>query len=221
MSENNRSLMERIAKELSAERMMNEMSQEDLAKVVGTKKSNISRLESGRQNISVNYLEILADAMGKDVIIELHDKGIEYSENNLYSLRLYDEELVSFSMRRTASGTDISVLYVNDDRREVFPIGLKTTGEGILKWLGQRVIPKNREMVRAILSSLDLAADDLKGIIDISFGLSLNDSYWVVPRDFKGSFSDYDLYENDFNSALSLIAYTGYGSITNKIFSTP
>ena len=39
MSENNRSLMERIAKELSAERMMNEMSQEDLAKVVGTKKT--------------------------------------------------------------------------------------------------------------------------------------------------------------------------------------
>ena len=50
-------------------------------------------------------------------------------------------------------------------------------------------------------------------------GLSLNDSYWVVPAGFDGSFSDYNLYDNRFSEALSLVAYTGIGE-GNEAFST-
>ena len=40
-------------------------------------------------------------------------------------------------------------------------------------------------------------------------GLSLGDSYWVVPEGFEGKFDAYNLYENRFSEALALVAYTG------------
>ena len=56
-------------------------------------------------------------------------------------------------------------------------------------------------------------------IIDVCLGLSLNDSYWVTPVEFAGKFADYNLFENPFSEALSLVAYTGIGSV-EKAFST-
>ena len=50
---------------------------------------------------------------------------------------------------------------------------------------------------------------DTKGIIDVCKGLSLNDSYWVVPEGFEGKFTDYNLYENRFSEVLALTALTG------------
>jgi hypothetical protein len=50
---------------------------------------------------------------------------------------------------------------------------------------------------------------DTKGIIDVCKGLSLNDSYWIVPKGFAGTFAEYNLYENRFSEILSLVAYTG------------
>ncbi len=60
-----------------------------------------------------------------------------------------------------------------------------------------------------ILKTLNLSHDDTKGIIDVCKGLSLNDSYWVVPEGFEGTFEAYNLYENHFSEILALVAYTG------------
>lgn len=49
--------------------------------------------------------------------------------------------------------------------------------------------------------------------------LSLNDSYWVVPGGFAGTFTEYNLYENRFAEVLSLVAYTGVGQ-SNQAFTT-
>ena len=77
------------------------------------------------------------------------------------------------------------------------------------KELERRVIPKNRAFVDEILKTLGLSHNDTKGIIDVCKGLSLNDSYWVVPEGFEGKFSQYNLYENRFSEILALVAYTG------------
>ena len=59
-------------------------------------------------------------------------------------------------------------------------------------------------------------------IISVSKGLSLNDSYWVVDENFKGTFQQYNLYENRFSRILALIAFTGYGSsIRSSLASSP
>ncbi len=82
-----------------------------------------------------------------------------------------------------------------------------------------RVIPKNRTFVEEILKTLGLSVGNTKGIIDVCKGLSLNDSFWVVPKGFAGTFAEYNLYENDFSEILSLVAYTGTAQ-TNRAFTT-
>lgn len=217
-------LRKKIGKLLYAERLMKQMSQKELAARIGTEKSNISRMENGRQNMSVDYLEAIAKALDKDVRLVISDHEVSYGDTSIYSLRLYDDELVRFRMERAAgseSGFTVDILYVNESEKKLFPLGLELSPEGILKWLEQRSIPKNRDMVHTILESLGLKSGDLKGIVDVCFALSLNDSFWVTPYDFDGKFSDYDLYENRFSAALSLIAYTGYGTMDRKLLTTP
>jgi hypothetical protein len=111
------------------------------------------------------------------------------------------------------------MLMVEEQQKKLFPLDLALTSEGIVKWLGRRVIPKNRAFVDEILKMLNLAAGDTKGIIDVCRGLSLNDSYWIVPQGFDGSFAQYNLYENRFSEILSLVAYTGIGQ-SREAFST-
>ncbi len=76
-----------------------------------------------------------------------------------------------------------------------------------------------RQFVDEILKTLGLSVNNTKGIMDVCMGLSLNDSYWVVPADFDGKYADYNLYENRFSEALSLVAYTGVGG-SREAFST-
>ncbi len=47
------------------------MTQEELAKRAGTRKSNISRLESGSYNPSLDFLIKIANSLEKDVHIEI------------------------------------------------------------------------------------------------------------------------------------------------------
>ncbi|MBR3459558.1 MAG: XRE family transcriptional regulator [Clostridia bacterium] len=137
-----------------------------------------------------------------------------------YSLRLYDDELLSFSLCDDGlEGLTANILAVNDELRHLLPLGMELTGESVIKWLRRRVIPKNRAFVDEILKTLGLSHNDTKGIIDVCKGLSLNDSYWIVPSGFEGSFKDYNLYENRFSSVLSLVAYTGVGQ-SSEAFST-
>ncbi len=217
-------LREKICKDLYVERLMSQMSQSELAEKVGTAKSNISRMERGRQNISVDYLEAVAKVFDKDVSLVLSDSQVSYENTTVYSLKLYDDELVRFRMERTKKGEygfHVDILDINTNMKELFPLDLEVTPDGILKWLKHRTIPGNREMVSRILKSLNLDLKDLKGIVDVCFALSLNDSYWVTPFDFDRPFSLYNLYENRFNNTLSLIAYAGYGSMHQKFLTTP
>jgi len=47
------------------------MTQEELAKRAGTRKSNISRLESGDYNPSLDFLIKIANSLGKDFHIDI------------------------------------------------------------------------------------------------------------------------------------------------------
>ena len=209
---------QKIISILTAARIEKGISQQALAEMIGTKRSNICRMESGAQNISLDTLLKVAGALGKDVSVILEDRGND--EVDKYSLRLYDEELLTFSLRDEGlAGMRATVLSVNDDRKEVFPLDLALTDEGIMKWLERRVIPKNRAFVDEILKTLGLSINNTKGIIDVCKGLSLNDSFWVVPLGFTGTFKEYNLYENRFSSVLSLVAYTGVGQ-SHEAFTT-
>lgn len=129
-----------------------------------------------------------------------------------YMLRLYDRDLLSFSLAEQGiEGLKAKLLWVNEEHRHLLPLDMERSDAGVLKWLQKRVIPKNRAYVAEILKTFGLSINDTKGIIDVCKGLSLNDSYWVVPGDFSGTFAQYNLYENRFSEILSLVAYTGIG----------
>ena len=59
-----------ISQIIAARREMN-MTQEELAKKIGTQKSNISRLESGNYNPSLDFLIKVAAGLGKELKIQM------------------------------------------------------------------------------------------------------------------------------------------------------
>ena len=58
-----------LVEQLKATRKALDMTQEDLAALVGTKKSNISRFESGRYNPSLDFIIKVAGSLGKQIQI--------------------------------------------------------------------------------------------------------------------------------------------------------
>lgn len=61
---------EAIEQIIKARKELN-MTQAELAKRVGTQKSNISRLESGNYNPSLDFLTKVSEALGKSLIVQL------------------------------------------------------------------------------------------------------------------------------------------------------
>ncbi len=138
-----------------------------------------------------------------------------------YVLKNFDTPLIKFSLQNEGlKGIACEIIWYDKKKEQLLPIGLEMSGEGLLSWLRSRAVPKNRGYIEAILSSMGLAENDLMGILDICMGLSLNDCYWVVKEGFEGAFAEYNLYDSDFSKALSLIAYTGYGSMKARGFTS-
>ncbi len=211
---------QKIIAQLVAARLEQGISQAELARRIGTQRSNLSRLESGMQNPTLDMLLKIASALGKDITLSLEDK--EEPASSIYSLRLYDTELMTFSMeKRGLAGLVAEILTVNADQEHLMPLDMERTNEGVIRWLEKRVIPKNRTFVDEILKTLGLSHNDTKGIIDVCKGLSLNDSYWVVPEGFTDTFAKYNLYENRFSEMLALVAYTGAGQSRQAFTTSP
>ena len=85
---------QRILSQLVEARLEKGISQAELARRIGTQPSNISRLENGAQNPSLDMILRIANALGKDVSLSLTDHVPAGPE--IYSLRLYDTELARF-----------------------------------------------------------------------------------------------------------------------------
>ncbi len=139
----------------------------------------------------------------------------------MFTLKHFDTELLSFEIvDDPLEGQQCRIVNMETSRQNLFPIGMKPDNEGLMSWLRGRIVPKNREFVDALLAKNGLSHSDIRGILSVCRGLSLNDSYWVTEQGFPGLFADYNLYEHDFVKVLSLIAYTGYGSSRNRGFSS-
>ena len=70
MQEHNHARQE-IASQLRQVRKEQGMTQARLAEIVGTRKSNISRLESGRYNPSLDFLEKVAGGLGREIEVKV------------------------------------------------------------------------------------------------------------------------------------------------------
>lgn len=101
-------------------------------------------------------------------------------------------------------------------------MGMDVTDSGLARWLKYRKIPRNRAHAYSFLAKLGMAVNGTMAIIEVSKGLSLNDSYWGMREGFEKSFDQCNLYENKFSEVLASVAITGYGSsIRSSVASSP
>lgn len=129
-----------------------------------------------------------------------------------YEIRLFDKRIASFTFETNCFGESCAVgLRVEPGAEELLPLNLVGCSNDIelRRFLDSRRIPKNRAYIERILAPFGLQASDTKGIIDVTKGMSLNDSYCVVPADEDPCFAEYNLFSNSFDTVLSIIAYTG------------
>ena len=70
----NQEIRTEFAKQMREIRLSQNLTQQVLADRVGTKKSNISRMESGRYNPSLDFMVRVADCMGKHISITLKEQ---------------------------------------------------------------------------------------------------------------------------------------------------
>lgn len=86
-------------------------------------------------------------------------------------------------------------------------------------FLESRKAPKHREHISEVLERYGCA--DLKGFLDVSHALSLNDTFWVRQVGSELSWDDVSLFQNEFDQLVSLAAFDGTISSTELSSSTP
>ncbi|HDZ4981059.1 TPA: BspA family leucine-rich repeat surface protein [Campylobacter jejuni] len=89
-------------------------------------------------------------------------------------------------------------------------------------WIKDRKAPKNRAFVENIVATYSInGKEQLMDYIDISLGLSLNDSFWIVPSDKDYKWEDYNLYTNEFDEALQRASFGEELLKVNGLTSSP
>ena len=61
-----------------------------------------------------------------------------------YILKQYDIELLHFNMQTTNAGLQVTINYINKEKKYLLPIGMEATNGSLLRWLKGRTIPRNR-----------------------------------------------------------------------------
>lgn len=131
-------------------------------------------------------------------------------------LKHRDKELLRFEWLEPQGVRIVSVI---ENNRRFLPLDFKgvVSDENLWKWLSHRVVPRNRRNVEILMAATGLDSRNIRGIIEICRGLSLNDVHWVVADDFKGRWEEFNLYDNQFSHAVALTAFNGLDSAVERL----
>lgn len=77
----------------------------------------------------------------------------------------------------------------------------------ISSFIRNRRVPKGRENIGSLLRAS--GCDTLQGFLDVSYALSLVDTFWVKSADSKLAWDDVSLYNHVFNENVATAALTG------------
>lgn len=136
-------------------------------------------------------------------------------ESKFYTLKLYDQPLIEFEVRRNTFGELKPIINnIDESNTHLLPLIMvcEPNNKGLKAWLEGRTIPKNRAFVENILETAGLSLDDKLGILDLCKGLSVNDSYWLDDGMSNKSFYELNLFDNQLDETLALVAYTGHSA---------
>lgn len=132
-----------------------------------------------------------------------------------FLIKLFDQTLASFNYVSEGRNPAYACnLEIDPATRHLLPLNIaaEPTDDELMRFLGSRRIPKNRAYAAEILRPFGISLDDTKAVIELTKGASVNDSFLVVAEDDPATFRECNLFENDFNVALQIAAYTGTAS---------
>lgn len=129
-----------------------------------------------------------------------------------YVMKKKNVGLIRFDIGTDLLGsTVVKVKHVTNEK--LLPVNFSITEAGLLSWLEERFVPKNRAFVERLLDSImDPGKPILFSLLKLTLGLSLTDDYWVVPYGETLLWEDYNLYNNQFEESLARLAFTGNGN---------
>lgn len=125
------------------------------------------------------------------------------------------EEIVNLTTLVHMNITDLTII-----DNVALPLNMQPTVKGLKNWLLQRKVPNNRTFVESLLDAISDTENPYR-YLDVTYGLSLNDTFWVKPMSSSVSGSDVNLYNNPFSEIVASIAFTGEDSHIKGIVTTP
>ena len=132
-----------------------------------------------------------------------------------YILKNKDIDILEFevtTIKEEISNTSTQIIQnLNLIKPNLLPRGITDNDDlqnELDSWIRYRKIPKNRQFVENIVATYSAEEKEmLMDYIDVSLGLSLNDSYWITPANKEYKWKDYNLYDNEFSEALQKASF--------------
>lgn len=142
-----------------------------------------------------------------------------------YELLSKDTTVLHFCCKKTEYG-ELAFSILSWEAPELAPIGFfyqyqqqDVQNSWLESFLESRKAPKHREHIAEVLERYGCA--DLKGFLDVSHAVSLNDTFWVRQAGSALVWDNVSLYRNEFDQLVSLAAFDGTFSSTELSSSTP
>lgn len=126
-----------------------------------------------------------------------------------YELRLYDSVVATFDVSMDMDGKrSYEIVSVTDNSRLLpLPFAEDMTERGLKAWFETRTIPQGQGYAYDVLERAGVNVKDTFSQIELGFGLSLTDAYWVAPQGLGLTWSHVNLYESDIKDNLSMSIY--------------
>ncbi|EOW6272271.1 transcriptional regulator [Campylobacter upsaliensis] len=135
-----------------------------------------------------------------------------------YILKNKDRAVLNFKVENTETKSMVTntieltqkIVEIEIIESALFPKNLANDNleRNLELWIKDRKVPQNRAFVENIIATYSInGKEQLMDYIDISLGLSLNDSFWIIPYDKDYKWKDYNLYTNEFSEALQRASF--------------
>ncbi len=112
---------------------------------------------------------------------------------NIYCL-MHRDEVVCMLELDEASGDIIKIS--KNVKKDLLPLGARLSGDYLKIWWSRRAVPIRQRQIEKILEKYHTPTP--QSLLVKNMGLSLVDHYWIKPMGTDYTWSDVNLYENDF-----------------------
>ena len=113
----------------------------------------------------------------------------------IYVLMHRNDPVIVVNIDSSGQMRDVSTHIYN---RDLLPLRHQTETNGLVRWWKERAVPLSRHGIQQFM--MERGFDGPEDYLVKNLGLSLSDTYWIKPADSNLSWTNINLYENDFRT---------------------